>query len=136
MIDIFTKAYAEHLCVISARCRYIKYEDITIINFENVTTFGEKSMDILPEGVGGILYHSSWFSQSFINYDFTTLPDEIIKNDDILLRAYTYCKNVHVCKIESDYIDTKPQIGLYTKYNMEYKIKFKPFFDIIIPFFQ
>jgi hypothetical protein len=136
IVDMFTKAYTQHQCIISAKCRYIKYEDITISNFEPVLNNGEKSMDILPEGVGGILYHSSWFMESFINYDFSTLPDEILKNDDIFLRAYTYCKNIPVYKIDYVSLDTRPEIGLYSQYNIDYKIKFKPFFDVVISLFH
>jgi hypothetical protein len=91
---------------------------------------GEFKSELLPEGVGGVLYHSHMFDSKFINFEFNNLEKEFIKNDDILLRAYTYSKNIPVyCCKSVPYKDSKPKVGLYRNYNKKYVINFQNFLN-------
>lgn len=130
MIQTYVNAYISHnsKCIVSARCRYITSQSLTIQEYPFVENDNEISMDLLPEGLGGILYHSSMFHDKFINFDFNTIEDEFLKNDDLLLRAHTIANNVPACYKKSPYIN-KPEIGLWDKFNISYVIDFKKFAD-------
>lgn len=131
MIKAFVDAYNEHKCVISSYCRYI---DETIVTSCSVVNDCGKYMNIIPQGSGGILYHSSWFKDSFVNFNFTDMEyfiPNVLKNDDLLLRAYTFSKNIPVYKIIYKYIDTTPKIGLFHKYNSKYIINFELFLSTL-----
>jgi hypothetical protein len=131
MISIYLNVYKLHKCIVASRCRknFMKLNNI-ISNYSSSIN-DDFGLDLLPEGVGGILYHSSMFDSKFINYNFTNLTDEFLKNDDLLLRAYTILKNLQVYNTNSQYLDIKPVIGLYNTFNINYIIKFKTFIDKI-----
>ena len=96
LIEIFVSLYKENKCIICSRARdNIFKQKLTISKypFANVNT---KSLYILPEGVGGILYHSSWFDNNFINYDFEKLDNKYKRNDDLLIKAYTFFKKIDI----------------------------------------
>lgn len=138
MIEKFINSYNDNKCVISSRCRYIDNININITelkfvinNIKNTKSkFCNKcNMNIIPEGVGGILYHSSWFDSKFINFDFNTLHIEFLTNDDLVLRAYTYIKNIAVYKIDCNYKDRCPSVGLWINYNASYTINFNNYIE-------
>lgn len=132
MLKRFCSAYKKHNCIISSVCRYINItKKGTVLKFKRITRRVNPLMDALAEGVGGILYNSSWFSDSFINFDFKKLSNEILTNDDLLLRAYLYLKNINVYKISLPICDSQPKHGLFNRYNKKYKINFKKFFDVV-----
>jgi hypothetical protein len=89
----------------------------------------EFKLDLLPEGVGGILYHSSMFDSDFINFNFNNIEDEFLKNDDLILRAYTFIKNIQVYCIFSSYNDMEVKQGLHNNYNANYIINFQKYID-------
>jgi len=129
IISTFLNAYNLHKCIVAARCRDIS-QDIfdTVLHYPKFYK-NECKLDLLPEGVGGILYHSNMFDSKFINYNFNNLEDEFQKNDDLLLRAHTFIKNIPVYYIFSPYIDSCLKNGLFCTFNRKYIINFKKFID-------
>lgn len=110
IISKFIHIYTLHKCIVCGRSRKIKINDMDkITNYKLFHKNGLK-MNLLPEGVGGILYHSSMFDKKFINFDFNSIEDEFLRNDDLLLRAYTIIKNIPVYNINDD---TYESIGFY-----------------------
>lgn len=89
----------------------------------------EFNTNMLPEGLGGILYHSSMFDDKFIYFDFTTVEEEYLINDDLLLRAYTMIKNIPVQFKFSYYENNNPPSGLYNMFNEKYIVNFKKFIE-------
>ena len=101
LVDKFLKAYEEHKCII---CSVARIVDITnwanmndaIDNYKKLFVTDSSYMNLLPEGCGGILYHSNMFNDDFIDFDYKLLDDLTIKNDDIFFRFYTYHLNIPI----------------------------------------
>jgi hypothetical protein len=129
MISTFVNVYNLQKCVVSARCRIIPIDLFNVIKEYSFANEDDCNLDLLPEGVGGILYHSSMFDSKFINFDFNKIEEEFLKNDDLLLKAYTMIKNILVYYKCIHYEDTKPSIGLYANYNLKYIINLQKFID-------
>jgi hypothetical protein len=130
IISTYVNVYNIHKCIVSSRCRD---------NFMNLSNFhvgdnilsddDEFKINMMPEGIGGVLYHSSMFNSKFINFNFNTMEEEFLKNDDLLLRACTILQNIPVyCKFIY-YEDKTPSVGLYSTFNSSYRIKFKKFIN-------
>jgi hypothetical protein len=130
IISTFVDAYNLFKCIVSARCRII---DINccyrITDFQISENEYECNMNLLGEGVGGILYHSSMFDSKFINFNFNNLEEEFLKNDDLLLKSFSIIKNIPVYYKFSPYEELNPTIGLYTTFNENYIINFQKFID-------
>lgn len=128
IISTFVNIYNLKKCIVSSRCR--KNFDIpnTINNFLKVRS-DEYNLNMLPEGLGGILYHSSMFDSKFINFDFSSLEEEYLINDDLLLRAYTIIKNIPVQFKFSYYENNNPPCGLYNLFNEKYIVDFQKFIE-------
>jgi hypothetical protein len=128
LITTFVDVYNIHKCIVSSRCRNIQLD-----LFDNITNYSmgnkdECKLGLLPEGVGGILYHSSMFDSKFINFDFNNLEEEFLKNDDLLLRASTLIKNINVYFKYCPY-DDQCAYGLFMNYNLYYQINFCRFIE-------
>jgi len=128
LISTFVNVYNLHKCIVSSRCRNIDMNSHQSIFYHSEANYNDFRLDLLPEGIGDILYHSSMFDSKFINFNFNNLEVEFLKNDDLLLRAYTYLKNIPVYYKFSSYDDQCP-FGLYGDFNMYYIINFKKFID-------
>jgi hypothetical protein len=103
IISNFINIYNLYKCIVCGRSRKIKTNYMEkIINYELSNKNGLK-MNLLPEGVGGVLYHSSMFDDKFINFDFNSIEDEFLRNDDLLLRAYTIVKKIPVYHMNNTY---------------------------------
>jgi hypothetical protein len=103
IISKFTHIYNLHKCIVCGRSRKIKTNYIEkITNYELSDKNGLK-INLLPEGVGGVLYHSSMFDEKFINFNFNSIEDEFLRNDDLLLRACTIIKKIPVYHINDTY---------------------------------
>jgi predicted Ser/Thr protein kinase len=95
LIGDFIDAYVKYKCVICSVGRIIDLTNWNNMNdtidyYNKIFTSDKPYMNILPEGYGGILYHSNMFDNNFINFDYNTLEQNILKNDDIFIRYYTY----------------------------------------------
>lgn len=130
IISTFVDVYNLHKCIVCARCRNININLYGTIMKYSMVNENECKLFVLPEGVGGILYHSSMFDSKFINFNFNSLEEEFLKNDDLLLRAYTIIKNKLVYRKFSSYEDKEPY-GLYGNFNSQYVINFQKFIDKI-----
>jgi len=128
MINTFINVYNIHKCIVCVRCRNIHLDLVDKIDKYTMASKDECKLDLLPEGVGGILYHSSMFDSKFINFNFNNLEEEFLKNDDLLLRASTIIKNIKVYCTFSRYHDNKPY-GLFGSFNFSYIINFQKFID-------
>lgn len=130
LITEYVKVFSLHNCIIAARCRNISLcKHAQILSF-GMTEYNKCKLNVLPEGVGGILYNSNMFDDKFVNFDFNNLEEEFLKNDDLLIRAYTYVKNILVFHKNISYTDMMPY-GLYGDFNHKYIINFKKFIDKI-----
>jgi hypothetical protein len=101
IVDCFVETYQKHKCIICSIGRIIdignwKNMNDTINYYEKIFVTDKPYMNILPEGYGGILYHSNMFDDEFIKFDFNSLDNVTIKNDDIFFRYYTYNKNIPI----------------------------------------
>jgi len=132
IISTFVKIYNSRKCIVASSCRRDCMNDNKIITDFSYAKNGEFKLELLPEGVGGILYHSSMFDSKFINFKFNKLEKEFLKNDDLLLKAYTYIKKIPVycCKTIS-FKDNRPSVGLYCNYNKKYIINFQEYINKI-----
>lgn len=101
LIGTFLDAYEKHKCIICSVGRIVDLENCINMN-ENISYYKQiiKSdkpyMNILPDGYGGILYHSDMFDDDFINFDYKNLDEDVAKNDDIFFRNYTFDKGIKV----------------------------------------
>lgn len=79
---------------------------------------------LMPEGYGGVLYHTSMFQSGFLDIPFQDLPMNILSNDDIFLRAYTFSQGipVTVCPIYQSCIYNKDHIDTLFRKNHDVKI--------------
>ena len=95
-IEQYMYLYNKYKCIICSGGRM--YDLKKFIKNELIINIPEKIpiMHIIPEGFGGILYHTSMFDEKFINFDYSKLSDNILKNDDLYFRLYTFNKNIHV----------------------------------------
>lgn len=121
MLQNLLNSFKENQCCICSRSR----------NFVNTISYKlcakqvnkKKDMNLLPEGVGGILYHSSFFTKEFINYDFDLLKHskykDMLKHDDLIIRGETYLNKIYVSVNPHyyNYNDLKPSKGLTNNFN-------------------
>ncbi len=132
LVNIFYQCYREHKSVICSRSRIINNIDANQrISDLNMCQNDIKCMYLIPEGVGAVLYDSQWFSTNFINYDFTKLNEDQLKNDDLILRAYLFTKNIPVYCANVKYLDSRPKYGLYPIFNSDYVFNFGEYIDSI-----
>jgi hypothetical protein len=124
LVEKMLNEYNKYKCIICGRARLYNFEDSkTIEELEMIDTCNEELLNILPEGSGGILYHSSFFDDNFINDDykrdiFTKNNYLLLKNDDIYFRYYTLKKNIKVKKININYTTKyKKMISLFNNCN-------------------
>lgn len=95
IVGDFLEAYYKYKCIICSVGRIIDFNNWmnmkdTIDYYKKIYHTDKPYMNILPEGYGGILYHSNMFDKKFIDYDYNNLSKEIIQNDDIFIRYYTF----------------------------------------------
>lgn len=129
IISSFVNIYNLHNCIVAARCRRMDINNTaTILNYPLVKNEHECNLKLVPEGVGGILYHSSMFDSKFINFDFNNLEEEFIKNDDLLLKAYSFNKHIPVYFKHVAYYDSE-DCGLFSSFNQNYIVNFNKFID-------
>jgi hypothetical protein len=78
-------------------------------------------MHFIPEGFGGILYHTNMFDEEFINFDYKSLPELVLKNDDVYFRLYTFNKGIHICaiKLNREHLLSNNDVSLYYDYNIK-----------------
>jgi hypothetical protein len=117
MIETYVKTFQQHNCIIAARVRELNFEDDfseKVINDHNMIDGDVKSLHALPEGCGGILYHTSMFDPSFSTIDCRQLSLNILHNDDLFFRFHTYTKGIPVMKKKISYLHRlKSQNSLY-----------------------
>ena len=125
-IEKYMQIYNQHTCIVSSRARFI---DLLTENTTTLSEFAdvlcEPVMNIIPEGFGGILYHTSMFDKDFINFDYSTLSEIILKNDDVFFRMYTFRKNIKVITVDfykNHLIDFDIHPSLYKNYNIHLNI--------------
>ena len=126
-IKSYVDAYENYKCIICSGGRIIdlvnpekSIEDTKITNIFNFPKY-----NVLPEGFGGILYHSTMFNDDFLNLSFKTLPEIVLKNDDILFRLYTLYKSIPVFYVYIDkthLLDFDKHKSLYIDFNINSSI--------------
>lgn len=100
-IQKFIETYIKHKSIVCSVGKLINFDNINE-NKDNLNYILNNSapiLNILPEGYGGILYHTSMFDDSFIDYDYSSLPEPVLKNDDLFFRWYTYSKEIRVVNV-------------------------------------
>jgi hypothetical protein len=118
---LYTAAIKNELCISCGRGRSINiattdFENTNIMKFPLISEESQSDfMNVLPEGVGSICYHSSMFDG--YTFDIDKLSDFERKNDDIVFRKITFHKNIPVKVINIKYNDMGPKIGLFNYYN-------------------
>ena len=123
-IKKYIEAYNKYKCIIYSVGKTIDLKNINNNNKKKKLIYNTKSFipisHIIPEGCGGILYHTDMFDTNFINLNFKEFPELILKNDDVFFRLYTFKKNIKVFNIEihrSSLIDFTKHKSLYINYN-------------------
>jgi hypothetical protein len=123
-IEKYIEAYNKYKCIIYSIGKSIDLKNINNNNnkkkFINIKPTFIPLSHIIPEGYGGILYHTNMFDTNFINLNFKEFPELILKNDDVFFRLYTFKKNIKVFNIEihiSSLLDFSKHKSLYINYN-------------------
>lgn len=131
-IHKYVDQYVNNKCIV---CSGGKFFDIQ--NYNNIVDHTKafntyfavnpiiQVMNYIPEGFGGILYHSNMFDSDFIDFDYDSLPELIKKNDDVFIRNYTFKKNIKVVLLyikKNHILDIHNQESLYYSYNINTKI--------------
>ena len=135
-IYTYVNAYNKYKCIICSQYRTFDFSNGTWLTNYYLNT-EMKCMNIIPEGYGGILYHSNMFNIDFINFDYSKLDNISIKNDDIFFRLYTYYNNIYVVvvNIKLNQINTNDLPTLYYNYNIyadfEHRIQLMKQYDVI-----
>jgi len=125
--------YATKNIVCCGRSRYadidkIKFETTNVVMLDFVCPYQKESLNVLPEGVGSICYHSSMFDPVFI-YDLSentnSMSDFEKTNDDIVIRKYLYDKKIMVKTTHVIYVNTNPELerGLWWSINSSIGLK-------------
>jgi hypothetical protein len=112
-------------CVVCCRARSINFREIIkSLQDEDSTTIGRfhmadpntKHMDYMPEGVGGILYNTTFLSPDIL--EFVNVKNvKIYTNDDVWFRLHTFKKNIPVYLVDLNYQVNHVPDGLYQNYN-------------------
>jgi tRNA A-37 threonylcarbamoyl transferase component Bud32 len=128
LVQIYVSLFNQHNCIISSQYKTIDFDNISSNNKYYLDKNTKTYLNILPEGFGGILYHSNMFDTDFINFNFNYLDELTNKNDDIFFRLYTFYKDIPVVvtDLTNNDIINKNDISLYYKYNINNSI-----YDII-----
>ena len=130
MIQTYVDNYKKHNCIIGSRGRIINFNNSNIMtNLRFVSsTNNSKVRYIILEGVGGILYHSSYFNENFYNYNFLKCKKDILTNDDLVIRAWTI--NISVVIVPIRYYDSQPNYGLWFIFNKQLNFNFVSFLEL------
>ena len=101
IVGDFLQEYKIHNCIICSSARIIDLNNLekmsdTIEYYTQIYKTDKKFMNLLPEGYGGILYHTDMFSKDFININYTKFDKLTLCNDDLFIRLYTYNLNIPV----------------------------------------
>lgn len=116
-VEKYMNSYKKYNCIVGSGG---KMYDLKTFVKSDVTPYEKPTMNAIPEGFGGILYHTNMFDGSFINFDYSKLSENIFKNDDVFFRMYTFIKNIPVVFINIDkkhLIDNGIHLTLYETYN-------------------
>lgn len=129
-IQYFVDTYIKYRSIVCSVGKLVDFSHIDD-NKDNLDYIMDNSipmLNVLPEGYGGILYHTSMFDDSFIDFEYSSLPEMILKNDDLFFRLYTYSKkikvvNVNILKNDLFIISSKQSESLYFNYNSKLSYK-------------
>ena len=123
-IKKYIEAYHKYKCIIYSIGKSIDLKNINNNNKKKKNIYVKPTFiplsHIIPEGYGGILYHTNMFDTHFINLNFKEFPELILKNDDVFFRLYTFKKNIKVFNIEinnTSLLNFTKHNSLYINYN-------------------
>lgn len=125
ILSLYMAAYNQHHCIVCSAAKIIDLSDGSVMTdtleyYETIFSTGDDSfMHLIPEGYGGILYHTSMFSSAFIDIDFELAEQIVVLNDDILLRMHTIPVLVHVRPIYQSCIYDKHRISTLFQLNRQ-----------------
>lgn len=128
---LYNTAIKNGLCITCGRARSVNiattdFENTNITNFKMVFEGNQIDfMNVLPEGVGSICYHTSMFDD--YTFDINKLSNFERKNDDIVFRKITFNKNIPVRVLNIKYNDMMPNIGLHAFFNAFVGLNLKNF---------
>ena len=101
IVDIFVELYLKHKCIVCSCASIVDIKNCLNMNdsieyYKKIYESDNSYLNLIPQGYGGILYHSSMFKNDFINFDYKSLNELVLRNDDIFIRTYTYKKEIKV----------------------------------------
>jgi GR25 family glycosyltransferase involved in LPS biosynthesis len=123
-IEQFVKAYIQHKCIVCSGGKRIDLH-LRDSSREHLQPTEYPWMHILPEGFGGILYHSKMFQDDFIYYDYSRLSELSMKNDDLFFRFYTFYSGIPVICIQinkNHLLIPDEHVSLFLNYNSHLSI--------------
>ena len=144
MIQRYVNQFKKHNCIISSRIRMFMWHsngtemlktrvtELVMLSKPMMRHYGmdNKQIYVYPEGVGGILYHTSFFSEKFYNYDYTNIDHFLLKNDDLIIRAFTINIPVFLVKINNKIMPPPYYISLYHNHNFSYNLYFYDYLNL------
>jgi len=95
-IEKYIYEWNKHKCIICSWGRIFDLHRLQEKKQVVIESLNQPIYHVVPEGFGGILYHTSMFDSSFINFNFLSLSDIILKNDDLFFRMWTFYKKIPV----------------------------------------
>lgn len=132
-IQKYMYQYVKNKCIICSGGKFFNIKDYcNDINHSSILNinYTEKSvisaMNYIPQGSGGILYHTKMFDDDFIDFDYEQLPEIIKKNDDVFFRNYTFRKNIKILFLtvkRTNLLDIDNDKSLYYDYNIDIKTR-------------
>ncbi len=120
--------YQTYSCIVCSGGKVVNFNNLIDSEFspDYINPTQKPLMNLLPEGFGGILYHTRMFDSDFINYNYQDLPETILKNDDLFFRLYTYHKGIKVMAININKHHLLTESGLrpslFTNYNSKLNV--------------
>ena len=122
-VENMINAYNIHQCIICGSARIFNFQ--SMIGYESnknkITDFkyaseNVKSMNLIPEGFCGVLYHTSFFDDKVYLFDNVKNKD-IYSNDDLWFRCNTYSNSIPVFTCGTERKFSTCDISLFKNYN-------------------
>lgn len=104
LISSLIKALNEQACVCCFRCHEITKKNGVINSYKDwneVNIGNTRGMNLLPTGVGGIIYPKGYFSEELLNKEL--FMKMMPTTDDIWIRFWGIAKGIEVYKVSQDY---------------------------------
>lgn len=145
LVNTYHKYLEQHneKCIVASSVRYFNPNTPNRFFIKRLpyikTVDGNGHLYAMAQGVGCILYHTSFFDEKFINMDYKSPQffdnrEIILRNDDIYFRLYTFKKQIKIVKIDID-IQVSLRMNCLWKQNRHIFIN-KPLIDKMFSMFD